>query len=184
MMPETRLTEKSMAKKNAKTVNETRQEMGLVPVAGGDVPGSPTTPIPPTAELPSGNAQLPSFVESGAVETLAGSIRRLNLPRMLLPKTVPVGSVVRAKVVRVTDSPASQVKGKCLWMQHAKGEEFLLPVTGTIRSALAPGVEVEKIAPALEKWVGKTLVVKRLANGFSGKYKREMYVFDVWEAAE
>lgn len=108
-------------------------------------------------------------------------LERRNQPRMYKPEEVPVGGAVVGGVVKVCDSPVSTVKGKLLWLRHESGEEFTFPCTGVIRNALAPGVDNEKeLVAALGKYVGKTFVARRTPDKVSGKYKKSMFMFDVF----
>jgi len=114
------------------------------------------------------------------------AIERLNLPTMLKPDQVPVWSaenpkVLRALVVKIVDSPKSDIKGKLLWLRLKNGTEITFPCTGVIRNALAPGIKADddaKLTPALEKFVGETLIFRRTPNRPS-KYKKAMFMFDV-----
>lgn len=110
-------------------------------------------------------------------------MKRMNMPAMVKPSDVPVGSAISGVIKSVHNSQVSTVKGKLLWMQHESGAEFTFPATGVIRNALAPGVDGEKeLTAALEKFVGKTLVAKRLDDKTSAKYKKAMFMFDVFIA--
>lgn len=113
--------------------------------------------------------------------------RRLNLPPMLLPGEIPIWTpenqaVLVVEVVKATNSPASTVKGKCLWVKCGDGAERLLPVTGTIRQALAPSVPADSddLLKALDKLAGKTLAFKRLDDKVNKHYKKDMYIFEVF----
>ena len=106
---------------------------------------------------------------------------RRNMPAMVKPGEVPIGSAISGVIKGVVNSPVSTVKGKLLWIQHESGVEFTFPATGVIRNALAPGVDGEKeLTAALEKFVGKTIVAKRLDDKTSAKYKKAMFMFDVF----
>lgn len=119
--------------------------------------------------------------ENSAIEKLMAKAERRNLPQMVKPGEVPLGGIVSGEIVRVVDSPVSTVKGKLLWLRHESGQEFLFPCTGVVRNALAPGVEAGKeLQAALEKEIGKTFIAKRLPSKTSNKYKKEMYMFDVF----
>ena len=118
---------------------------------------------------------------AGNLETLIAKAERRNMPQMLKPGEVPEGAVVSGEIIKVVDSPVSTVKGKLLWLRHDNGTEFLFPCTGVIRNALAPGVEAGKeLQAALEKEIGKTFIAKRMPSKQSAKYKKEMYMFDVF----
>lgn len=124
-------------------------------------------------------------------------LERMNLPRMMKPADVPIWSaenpkVLRAVIVSVVESPASTVKGFLLWLKNRAGHELTFPCTGVIRNALAPGIKVDdstdetlkesngELKAALDKHVGRTIILKRTANQQSQKYKKEMFMFDVF----
>lgn len=113
-------------------------------------------------------------------------LKRRNMPRMVLPKTVPIGSAISGEIMAILDSPTSAIKGKLLHLKHESGAEFCFPATGVIRQALAPGATEKDLVATLEKNVGKLLVVKRLEDGTTTKYcapgeaAKKMFVFDVF----
>lgn len=107
---------------------------------------------------------------------------RRNLPRMIKPGNVPVGGTVSGKIISIVNSPATTVKGFCIWLCHESGEEFLFPCTGVIRQALAPGREKDsaELKKTLEAEIGKTLVATRKDSEFNEKYKKDQFMFDVY----
>ena len=106
--------------------------------------------------------------------------KRRNLPQMVKPGDVPIGAVVSGEVMAIVESPVSTIKGKLLHLKHASGQEFLFPCTGVIRNALAPGKEAgAELNKALEKEVGKLFFAQR-QPGKPSKYKKEMFMFDVY----
>lgn len=124
-------------------------------------------------------------------------LERLNLPRLLKPEQVPVWSretpvTLQATIHKVVKSPNSTIKGFVLWLITPSGLEITFPCTGVIRSALAPGIKVDdsndaafekttaKLEQALNAHVGKTLFLKRTSNQMNSKYKKEMFMFDVF----
>lgn len=126
-------------------------------------------------------------------------VERLNLPRLLKPDQVPVWTpdnpvTLQGKIHRVCPSPNSTIKGFVLWLITPSGMEITFPCTGVVRSALAPGVKLDDtnattlkestkaLADALEKHVGKVLFLKRTANQMNTKYKKDMFMFDVYTA--
>lgn len=113
------------------------------------------------------------------------NVKRRNLPQMVKPDEVPEGSAVTGEIIAIVDSPVSTIKGKLLHLKHATGREFLFPCTGVIRSALAPGIkddEGEKLKKALQADIGKIFVAQRMPDKVSGKFKKKMFVFDVYTA--
>lgn len=117
---------------------------------------------------------------------------RRNMPRMVKPGDVPIGAVVSGEIIAIVDSPVSTIKGKLLHLKHESGAEFVFPCTGVIRQALAPGRydgkdEAEndkKLTQALEKEIGKNFYAKRQPDGTSTKFKKSMFVFDVFTTAK
>jgi len=105
---------------------------------------------------------------------------RRNAPPMVKPSDVPIGSAISGEIVAILESPVSTVKGKLLWLRHESGAEYTFPCTGVIRNALAPGCEAEKLEAALKKEIGKQFVAKRLDDKQSAKYKKAMFMFDVF----
>lgn len=102
--------------------------------------------------------------------------KRLNLPRLVnIADEFPIGSALVGEVVKIVDNFTGkpEMKGsKVLWMRHESGAEFLFPLTGVVRKALEPDPE---------KFIGKTISIVRNPDGFSGKYKKAMFQFDVFE---
>lgn len=118
-------------------------------------------------------------------DQLPGNLLRRNMPPMIKPGDIPVGAAISGEIVSVVDSPVSTIKGKLLWLRHSSGQEFTFPCTGVIRNALAPGKkEGEELDKVLEKEVGKTLYAKRLPDKTSSKYKKTMYMFDVFTSGK
>jgi len=118
------------------------------------------------------------FQTGGEVDM--SKMKRRNMPQMVKPADVPIDSVITAEIVDIVDSPVSTVKGKLLWLRAPNGQEFTFPCTGVIRNALAPGKEDKEVKEALDKLKGKTLVLKRTADKQSAKFKKNMFMFDVF----
>lgn len=140
-----------------------------------------------TAVAKSGPSEKMLALFAGSAERMAkAKVTRRTLPKMLLPKDFPVGAALAGKIHDIVNSPASTVKGKCLWLILADGTEILFPCTGVIRSALAPGVSAddEKLVATLKKEIGKTLFVKRTENVTNKKYGKDQFMFDVYTAEE
>lgn len=96
-------------------------------------------------------------------------LKKRTLPRMVLPKTMPVGAALEGKLLAVVPSPATTVKGECLHLQLPDGNEVLFPLTGVIRKALPDAVDLK----------GETIVLVRLEDIDNAKYGKKMYNFDV-----
>jgi len=108
--------------------------------------------------------------------------QRRNMPQIIKPGDVPVGGMVSGEIIDAVNSPSTVVKGKCLWIKHASGTEFLFPVTGVIRQALlgGTGLEGDELTKALQREIGTTIICKRLESKQNSKFKKEMFMFDVF----
>jgi len=108
------------------------------------------------------------------------NLKRLNLPQMIKPDYIPVGGQISGKILAILDSPVSTIKGKLLHLETAAGE-FCFPITGAIRSALAPGVKDDdiKLRGVLEKYIGQHLLAERGMNKPS-KFGRDLFTFEVY----
>lgn len=124
-----------------------------------------------------------TIATTGGVELSKLKLKRRGMPTLIKPDQIPVNSVVTAEIVEILPSPVSTVKGFLAHLKSDNGTEFTFPITGVIRNALAPGVRdnEKELKAALDAEVGKILVLKRLANKPS-KFKKEMFVFDVFTA--
>jgi hypothetical protein len=111
---------------------------------------------------------------------------RRNIPTLVKPGDVPVGSAISGEIMGVLNSMTTAVKGKLLHLRHESGAEYTFPATGVIRQALAPGVTDEELTKELSKNIGKTFVAKRLEDKTTLKYSgkgeapKKMFVFDVF----
>ncbi len=107
------------------------------------------------------------------------ALKKRSQPRLITHSAVPAGKSVSGKIIAVIESPVSTVKGMLLHVQHANGEEFTFPCTGTVRSALAPGRfdgDNAALLKVLEKEIGKQFVATRLTG--------DKIVFDVYTATK
>lgn len=111
---------------------------------------------------------------------------RRNLPTLVKPGDVPVGSAISGEIINVCNSMTTTVKGKLLHLRHESGAEYTFPATGVIRQALAPGATDETLLEELKKFIGKTFVARRLDDRTTTKYcapgeaPKKMFVFDVF----
>ena len=122
---------------------------------------------------------LTMFAAPGSIDV--SKFKRLNMPGMVKPGDVPVGAMVIGILMGVFKSPVSTIKGNLLHLKLESGQEITFPATGVIRNALAPGVTGEdEIKKELEKFTGKTLVLVRNGDKQSQKYKKNMFMFDVF----
>jgi len=111
-------------------------------------------------------------------------LERRNMPAMVKPGDVPMDGVVSGEIMKIVESPVTTIKGKLLWLRHESGQEFTFPCTGVIRNALAPGVDGEKLDKALQAEVGKMFYAKRAPDRQNTKYKKAMFMFDVFTSAK
>ncbi len=110
--------------------------------------------------------------------------KRRNMPQMVKPGDVPMGGIVSGLIVDIVDSPVSTVKGKLIWIRHENGTEFTFPCTGVIRNALAPGKDGADLDKALRAEIGNLIMAKRVPDKQSAKYKKNMFMFDVFTAKQ
>jgi len=116
------------------------------------------------------------------VTELPKGLKKLTLPPLLKPETIPVGAIVAGKIVAlapsISDRP-SMKDSKLIHMKHDSGTEFLLPLTGTIKKAIGgnDGVTAN---------IGKRLVVVRNEDSSTTKYcgpgepPKKVFMFDVY----
>ena len=114
--------------------------------------------------------------------SLPKGFKKMNLPPLCKPETIPVGSVLSGEIVRIVPSISKRkdmADSKLIQLRHESGTEILLPMTGVIKQALG-GFE------GAEKLIGKTLVVVRNPDGETTKYgspndpPKKVYMFDVY----
>lgn len=141
---------------------------------------APATPA--TSSAPSA-AMIALFAKPENLDTT--KLVRRNIPMMIKPDSVPIGGAVTGEIIAIVKSPVSTVKGMLIWIKHESGTEFTFPCTGVIRNALCPGVTGEKeVEAALNKEVGKKFVALRQENKPNDKYKKDMFMFDVFTTAK
>lgn len=114
---------------------------------------------------------------------MIGSLKRKNMPQMIEPGVIPVGAAVMGVIHAVLDSPAEKVKGVLLHIRH-KGIDFTLPVTGSIRQALSPGMKNDSagLRKKLEEYVGVFIFAKREPDKATKNYganAKPTFIFDV-----
>jgi hypothetical protein len=112
--------------------------------------------------------------------TAPAGAKRLNMPRLVKGGDVPIGATVSGEVVGVVENFTGKKEmdgSKVLHMKAASGAEFLFPLTGVVKKALASKNGKPCDASA---YIGSTLYITRQADGVSGKYKKSMFMFDVF----
>ena len=178
-----------MAKEKAKTNPD---DAGMAPMSN-----DPSTAV--AVHVPSSGpsaAMLALFNPTPETMPDLSKAERLTLPTLYTPAQIPVGGIVHGRIVRFQKSPVTTVKGLIVWLQTPDrktadgavipGVELTFPVTGVIRSALAPDIEAddkEALLKALNVHVGKTFYAKRLESKMSKKYSKDTYMFDVYLVA-
>lgn len=129
---------------------------------------------------------MPQYMPTGK------GVRKLNLPQLVKMEQIPVGSIVRGKILKFIHNftGKDELRGSMvMWLENG-GAEFLFPVTGVIRKALElkeDGTQVyagkakdpEAAESFMKYWGGKTIFMKRLPDGNSAQYKKVMFLFDV-----
>jgi len=129
-------------------------------------------------------AMVALFAANPEASARLDKLERRNMPQMVKPGDVPMNGIISGEILKVVDSPVSTVKGKLLWLRHDSGAEFTFPCTGVIRNALAPGKDGKELDAALEKEIGKTFYAKRTPDKQSAKYKKSMFMFDVFTSSK
>ncbi len=150
-------------------------------------PGQPGYEEQQAANAARQSAALQLFTPNTALAVVdASKFKRRNMAQLIKPGDVPVDSAITGTILAVVNSPTTAIKGKLFHIKNAKGVEFTFPVTGSIRQAIAPGIgdDDKELVPALEKEIGSTIVIKRCPSKISGKFKKEMFIFDVLTTKE
>lgn len=129
-----------------------------------------------TAETPTPGSMLDMFKPVAGEADISAKLERRNLPPIIKLEQVPIGSAVQGTILKVVDSPTTETGGQLLWLTY-KGTEFTFPATGSIRSALAPGIKDDaKVEAKLKTEIGNYFYAKRLPNKPS---KKTLMVFEV-----
>ena len=164
---------------------------GATPATASPAPGNPaaTDAAATAAPATAGPSKVMLALFAVPVDALIDLTKaeRLTLPTLFTPKDVPVGGVVHGTIVKFMKSPVTTVKGLVMWLKSPTGAEFTFPVTGVIRSALAPGVEADDkdvLLKALKAHEGKVIYAKRTESKVSKKYDKDTFMFDVYLVAK
>lgn len=142
-------------------------------------------------------AMLALFANRPAPSVLDNLVR-VNLPQMVKPKekngreNMPVGFTLSGLLIDVVPSPKASIKDSLLWLHvvtwddkgnpQASGTEITFPASGSIRNALAPGIDRKDQDKAREKMLahkGKILVLTRVPDKHNTEFNKDMYIFDV-----
>lgn len=178
-----------MSKKGKSNQNET-------PTAPVEATGEQTQAVVKYSEP---NAALKALFKAPTTRNVLDTLQRQNLPRFVKAvengvEVIPVGGMVSGIIVDVVKSPATTIRGSLLWLHLvdisgekpvATGIEITMPATGTIRSALARGIDgEEKALEAMKLHKGKLFVAVRESDKLNKKYKKDMTMWDVRLSAE
>ncbi len=163
-----------------KTVEQTAAAVGATAAPGANV-----EEMRKKLEAEKAQAMSDMFGDAGAVKV--DRKKRLGAPPLLKPEEIPVGKSFVCKIIEPMDSLTQTVKGKLLRVEHTSTSgvvrEFSLPVTGTMRQALAPGKanDDKDLLATLAKFNGKKLTIVRGPDGWTNKHGgKAMYTFDVY----
>lgn len=119
---------------------------------------------------------------------------KLNLPSLLKPASIPIGATISGQVVKLIQNFTGDKKMKkscVLEIHHPRTDRnFLFPLTGTVRKAFLPYLEVKGedddenqttvLRPGKDGLVGKTIFLTRREDGQAKKYGgNKMFNFDV-----
>lgn len=143
-----------------------------------------------TALVPSSTAREFTLFRQEAPKDLTAGMVRKNMPQLVTPLQVPVGSSLVAILTGVFPSPRSDIKGYLLGMlvltvdengKETDNMEISFPCTGSIRQALAPGMKDDNagLLKALEAYKGFKIVLFRQPNTINRNFKKEQFIFDV-----
>jgi hypothetical protein len=139
-----------------------------------------------------------------AVETLMGNLtvkeipndlERMNLPVLVKADQIPTGATVSGKLVRLVPNFTGKDdlrNSNCIWLEN-NGTEFMLPMTGQIKKAFEPFLDMEQVEEKdsrgkkviTEKLtlhkdaVGDEFFFTRLPDGKSKNYGKRMFLFDI-----
>lgn len=137
---------------------------------------------------------------SGAVATrlfqtvtgnaLPKGMKKVNRAPLLKPDQIPIGQMVSGLILGHALSRSEKAKNAVsLTIRHESGTEFLLPATGTIKTALCDACESKEedfLTVVLPMVKGKQIMVVRQQDGETSKYckkgeaPRKMFMFDVY----
>jgi hypothetical protein len=138
------------------------------------------------------NAVLPS--DFAMVLPAQEKLKKLNLPTLLKPGTVPIGSTVGGIVVKLIQNFTGDNKMKRSCVLEIKSpnsdRSFLFALTGTVRKAVWPYLIVNgedtddnqttELKPGKDGLAGKTIYLTRREDGQAKKYGgNKMFNFDV-----
>ena len=129
------------------------------------------------ALVPTGDGQA-DYILAGY--NAPATAKRLNMPRLVKGGDVPIGAAVSGEVIAIVENftGKKEMEGsRVLHMKSASGTEFLFPLTGVVKKALS--LKNGKPCDPAE-YVGDMLYITRQADGVSGKYKKAMFMFDVF----
>jgi hypothetical protein len=103
--------------------------------------------------------------------------KRVSMPTFLRPDTFPIGQVLIAKVIDIVGNFTGDPNldnTRNLLLKHQSGTEVLFPLTGVMQQALLRIGDVK----------GKILAIKRLPDGVSKKWKKKMFLWDIYLVEE
>ena len=108
--------------------------------------------------------------------------KRLNLPRLIKGGDMPIGAALSGEIIAVIENftgKADMKNSQVLHLKTESGNEILFPLTGVIKKALSMK-DGKPCEPT--DYIGETIHIVRQPDGMSGKYKKAMFVFDVYIA--
>ncbi len=144
-----------------------------------EVPAGTKTAEDIEKEQAESNDLMSTLVSDAPVDT--SKMKRRGMPSLIKPNSIGVGKMLQAQITGILGSPSPKVKGLIFQLKHATGLEFCMPVTGTIKNAIAPGFrdDAAGLKTALEKEIGKILTLRRNPDKMSN-YGKAMFMFDVF----
>jgi hypothetical protein len=124
---------------------------------------------------------------SNALAVISGKLpagakmKKLNLPPLVKfgnkPGQIGVGTTVSGEMVGLIKNFTGKNEMKeslTIHLKHESGEEFLLPLTGTIKSTFRQLVSEDDDSIILPEYVGKTFFFTRRSDGVAKKYNGKL----------
>ncbi len=130
------------------------------------------------------------------LEALMVSTPKISMTDLVDAKALPVGAVVSGIILEVRKSFNPKVSEPLLLLEHTNEEtkektQFLFPVTGTVREALAPGMKRADTDAAkaalkaqLESHIGNLFIARKKDGKLNKEHNKDMHMFDIWSVKQ
>lgn len=120
------------------------------------------------------------FQPTPALLSKLAKMKRRSRPQLVKPDAIPIGGVIAGKILAFLPSFKKTIKGELLHLVDDTGKEFYFPVTAQIAGAFGATDGKNVSAEVKKEETGKQFVARRLADQMSAKWKKNMYVFEVF----